>query len=217
MNRQFAKCYNITMSTYGTHLLGDERGSTRWDGTKFLRNDPLNRYMKDNLKNQPFISSFQERAIIHDSIFAAAYKHKFFIDALNVRKEHIHLLLCALDGSSAEEIVRFMKNEIRRALKPFDRENRIEQIWTKSFSKRNIYSIGEWRVAVRYVLLRQGSNAYMAQTQFAASVGLTDVDNPTALYNAFGVERNASFRVNLFYRMNVDKGEEVAEDDQLRL
>ncbi len=172
--------------------------------------------MEDNLKDQPFIMSYRERAIIHDAIFGAAYKRNLFIDALNVRTEHIHLVLCALDGSAAEEIVRFMKNEATRALKPFDRDNRIERIWTKSFGKTDICSMGKWRAFVRYVLLRQGSNAYMAQTQFAANVGLTDVDDPTALYNAFGVERNASFRANLFYRMTVDKGEDEVEDDQLR-
>ena len=206
MNQYVAQCYSLTFSTYGSRLLGDERGSTRWDGARFSRNDPLREYMEDNLNHQKFFMSFKQRAIAHDSIFDSAYKHWFYIDALNVRTSHVHLVVCSFNGLSDDKIVRYLKNEVRRAFEPTFSCEGIEHIWTKGFASTIINNVGSWRGRVQYALLRQGSNAYMSLTRFATRTGLVDPNNPNALRAAFQVEKNAIYRMRLFEQMrDIDK------------
>ena len=202
MNQYPPLCYGFTFSTYGTRLLGDERGATRWDGTRFSRNDPLKEYMEDNLNDQAFVMSFKQRAVAHDAIFDAAYRRRFYIDALNVRTTHVHLVVCSFDGLSGAEIIRFVKNDVRRALEPSVNRERIERIWTKGFAQSIIHDVGSWRWRVQYALFRQGPNDYMTRTRFAKRAGLVDPNNPTALRAAFHVEKNALYRMRLFEQMN---------------
>ena len=214
MERRLPRCYGLTFSTYGTRLLGDQRGSTRWDGTRVEPSVPLEEYMLDNLNAEPFTMTDPLRGIVHDAIINSAYKRRLCIDALNVRKTHVHVVVCSLEGLSEEEAMSFIKYDAGLALEPFLRNRSSRRIWTKSFAKTNFSSIGHWRTYVRYVLLEQGSNAYMTRTKFARRVGLTECNDPKALSAAFQIEKNASFRRCLFTGMNAERLEDAMDDER---
>ena len=213
MTSMIAKCYFITFTTYGTHLLGDARGSTRWDGTHINPCEPLRRYMSENLSEAPFFLSSPQRAFTHDAIHDAARTRRYFVDALNVRMNHIHIVACALDGQPVEEIVSALKyvggSAIRRALPPNERSR---PIWTRSFSSYEIHRINVWRAFVQYSLIKQGCNCYLRQTYFAKRTRIIFNNSGDALnaslYDAYQVDSNAAIRNALFHQYAADSFQE---------
>ena len=211
-----ARCYFITYSTYGTHLLGDARSSARWDGRRVNPSEPLHRYMSSKLSARPFILSNAQRALTHDAIHAAARSRRYRVDALNVRTNHIHIVVCALDGQSSSELVKTLKYVGGAAIKrTFPPTESSRSIWTQSFFGLELHRINSWRAVVRYTLLQQGANYYMGFSWFSRRKRIQfDVRNEPideSLYAAYDVEATAPLRVALFNQYaNLPFKEEVA-------
>ena len=160
------RAYFLTFSTYGSRLPGREKGSYRWDSRFIKPNRGLYAYVEKRL-NEPSVEfSLEERALVHDALMECARRFSWKIDALNVRKEHVHIVLFAPSDESPDEIVRKLKTGATYALYENNFRGVGTRVWTKSFACDSIWTIGFWRRAVNYVLKEQGSNFYLRLSQF---------------------------------------------------
>jgi len=98
-----AIAYMITWTTYGTWLRGDPRGSVTDDNRYRYpiapHNDRLRSRDKSSLKNPPVRLSSAERDVVDGAIRAVCDHRGWKIFALNVRSNHVHVVV----GASARE------------------------------------------------------------------------------------------------------------------
>lgn len=88
----------LTWVTYGTRLHGDVRGTVDRDhktyGTPYVAHDEVKRSKRiDDLGQQPFLIDPKARGVLVLAIESHADIRKWHIHALNVRTNHIHLVV----------------------------------------------------------------------------------------------------------------------------
>ncbi len=205
------RVYFITFSTYGTRLLGREQGSYRWDSAYVEPQERLRRYMEENLNEPPVKFEYEERAFVHDQFMRCANRFGWEIDALNVREEHVHIVIFAPNGESSQEVVRKLKTSATRAL--YESERRIigSRIWTKAYAETVVWSIGFWRRKVEYTLLEQGGNSYLRKSEFGRMwikrIRAACGKETFTMQKIYGGEERASRRA-AFFMKNADRASE---------
>ena len=205
--------YFITFRTYGTWLHGDPRRSYSHRYKRiFEPNESLNNLRKGNLVNPIVTFSEQERAVLFDAIveIGLSGKYNVFIDAVNVRSNHIHILVTPRSDITMAQLVNIIKNRLSAVVKTFPRFQNYQKIWTSRFSGKIVYSAETWRGLANYTLLRQsGGNAYVKHTRFAVRNRIPFDENGEPLARAF-FESFITARVR-FFRQNQLTG--TKEDD----
>jgi REP element-mobilizing transposase RayT len=152
--------YLITFRTYGTWLHGDERYSTdrkkaNTPGSPMIvPNTRLREVKKSHLKYPPVKIDQKQREVVDSTIRQVIAYKKWILHGLNVREDHVHIVLTADKGP--ELAVNSMKSWCTRRL----RENGLLSFqiepWSRHGSTRYLWDERELRDAVNYVLYGQG-------------------------------------------------------------
>ena len=100
--------YFISFRSYGTWLHGDKRGSTdrfhnRYRTPHLPRNESWHRYNRRQLKTKPFFLRAKHRKAVREAIRETCEIRKWSLYALNVRSNHIHVVVAA--GIKKSELV----------------------------------------------------------------------------------------------------------------
>src|SRR5688572_4658896 len=90
--------YFLTWTTYGTHLHGDARGSVDEGynrfGTPYLpQNSAIREYEEQQLRAEPLIFTDHMRDLVETTMRAHANIRRWRLRALNVRTNHVHVVL----------------------------------------------------------------------------------------------------------------------------
>lgn len=141
--------YFITWTTYGTWLSGDERGWVSEDEPGIQRPDPeLEAQMRAAMTEPPVTLDLGQRALVDAVIRRHCEIRKWTLHAVNVRSNHVHVVVTA-PGVVPETVSDQFKAWGTRRLN--ERLERKRKWWTEGGSTRWLNDEdGSWR-AVRYV------------------------------------------------------------------
>ncbi|MCG3183747.1 MAG: hypothetical protein ICCCNLDF_01856 [Planctomycetes bacterium] len=153
--------YLLTWNTFGTWLHGDERGSVDRKGNtfreKFLGHDPLlEAANRRRMNHPPLILDARQRGCVRRAIESDCGKRGRQILALNVRTNHVHLVVAAHD--SVDRVLHNVKAWSTRALRDAGLVDRNTPVWTSSGNKRVLDTPESVSAAIDYVLLEQGED-----------------------------------------------------------
>ena len=148
-----AKAYFLTWTTYGTWLPGDSRGwvdRRRRHGEVVEPPDPQREATaRRAMKEEPVTLDAGLRRVVHKAMLDTAAYRGWFVHALEVRSNHVHVVATAED-KAAEEVMRVLKAYASRALSKA-RPERTGRWWTRQGSKRNLFTDKALAAAIRYV------------------------------------------------------------------
>lgn len=148
-DNEYPLAYLITFRTFGTWQHGDERGSIDRYHNKF-RGDrvPVNAVMKQQqdkrLKSQPVKLDGSRRPIVEDA-------------AINVRTNHVHLVVWIHDANPADAL-RDFKAYSTRTLRKHGLWKFEHGPWVDSGSKRYLWKESSVHAACDYVVNGQGDD-----------------------------------------------------------
>lgn len=100
---EFPLAYLITVRTYGTWLHGDERGSVDAHGQniygtpRIQENDNLQKLMVEEMRAEPFTLDREQIAVVDAEIREVCQRREYLLRALNVRTNHFHAVVSALN------------------------------------------------------------------------------------------------------------------------
>ena len=159
--RSTAKGYLITFRCYGTWLHGDERGSVdrryfNAYGAQKIKPDAEKEKTKSRLmRHEAFILGARERSIVEAAIKEVCLLRGYILLALNIRTNHIHLVVYSASGNP-ERIMNSFKAYSTRALRSAGLVNSERKLWSRHGSTRYLWTEEHVATAVDYVLNGQG-------------------------------------------------------------
>ena len=212
--------YFITFCTYGSHLQGDPRGSySRKKEIGYIPpNPPLANYQSNLLVNPPVTLDWLTRAKFFDEIIRFGYEIGVVIDALNVRKEHLHLVAFPIRKITREEFIYSLKKRLSEQARKIPSLANNAKLWSRHYCVATLQTYSEWYYRFRYTLFGQGKNRYLCNTEFAQYKQIVfqpdGEPTPTSLSRAFMTARVKSLRENAFQDgIDNDKRVEIVECD----
>ena len=151
--------YLITFSTYGTHLHGDPRGSVdvrhNMPGTDLVTPDAARMTAEAaKLNFEPYTLGQTERRIVDRTIREVCSNKAWSILALNVRTNHVHLLVKAEADPGA--VMSATKAWSTRRLAEAHCVAQGRMVWTSGGSKRRLWNVRAVDNAWDYVVHGQG-------------------------------------------------------------
>ena len=152
-----AKPWFLTWRTYGTWLPGDERGwvyrQHNGFGETLLRPDyRLENAARGQMKSRSVVLDARMRDVVHSTISEACEFRGWEVVALNVRTNHIHLVVSApLPG---HDVMTALKARATRALREAGMIG-ATALWARGGSARILFDDGAFTAALDYVLNRQ--------------------------------------------------------------
>lgn len=150
--------YFLTWTTYATWLHGDPRGSVDDDHNtprthRLPPSEPLHAVQQSRLREPPFILDEHARSIVHDAIKSHAAHRAWHIHALNVRSNHVHVVVSA-STHTPEIVMSQFKQWSTRHLRDQGLITQ-QRIWAKMGSTRWINDEPSLLKAINYVLSHQ--------------------------------------------------------------
>jgi REP element-mobilizing transposase RayT len=146
--------YFLTWTTYGTWLPGDARGwvnRRRRDGQVVEAPSPaLESFARDLMSETPVILDPPMRGIADEAIRQACHEFRWTIRALEVRSNHVHIVVTANDAGPGK-VMGVLKVRATQALNAVEAGRQRDRWWTKDGSKRVLNSPASVAVAIRYV------------------------------------------------------------------
>lgn len=150
--------YFLTWRTYGTWLPGDDRG---WvNSRQNARGEPmhtgdfrLENAAKGLMRFPPVILDDVQRNAAGDAIREACQFRAWSIHALNVRTNHVHVVLACFEPP--EEAQRILKARVSRSFREHGWLAPGAPLWARSGSQRRVASEDALHVVVDYVTNRQ--------------------------------------------------------------
>ncbi len=135
--------YLITFRTYGTWLHGDDRGSMDRDhrtyGAPQLVPDVSRRNTAySRLASPPVTLSPEQRRVVGDAIRGQCEHRDWSLHALNVRTEHVHVVVSA--DVPPEAVLNVFKAYSTRALRQSELWLRATSPWSRHGSTRYLWS-----------------------------------------------------------------------------
>ena len=111
--------YFITYHTYGTWLHGDERGSVdrkhnRLDTERLPPNAARECSARHRLKSDPVVLKTRQRQVVEATIREEAAHRGWFIHALTVRTNHVHVVVTA--NATPEKVMNDFKSWATRMM-----------------------------------------------------------------------------------------------------
>ena len=145
-------------SAHGTWLPGDERGyvndTQNEYGEPYKGFDPRREETARGQMSQPPLElDLAMRAVVDFSIRESCEYPDWPVSALNVRTNHVHLVVGAVD--SAAKIARTLKARATRSLREQTLIAADREIWARGTSKRVVWDESGVALAIDYVLHRQ--------------------------------------------------------------
>jgi REP element-mobilizing transposase RayT len=151
--------YFLTFTTYGTHLHGDERGSVK-RGRKgapprFLPPSAESVARASNLMDgPPFTLNERQRASVAATIRETCAVKQWTLHALNVRTNHVHLLVTST--KTPEAVMNACKAWGTRRLREQGLLGPDVRVWTRHGSTEYIKGERGFRQVAEYILDGQG-------------------------------------------------------------
>ena len=151
--------YFLSFRSYGTWLHGDKRGSVdrfhnKYGSPRLPENARWFKYNQTSLRAEPLILGPNERSVIKETIRETCDIRKWSLIALNVRTNHVHVVVTA--ALDPELVLNALKANATRRL-------REDKLWPHSFSpwvrkgsKRRLWNEQSLARAIDYVLYGQG-------------------------------------------------------------
>jgi len=135
--------YFITFSTYGSRLHGDQRGSVRRNAIGQPRTTiPENRRRRtfefDELQHDPVLLSDEQRRETDAEIRRICAYEEWTLHALNVRTNHVHVLVSG--SESPEAMMLAFKSWTTRRLRSLALVAPDCRVWTRHGSTRYVWS-----------------------------------------------------------------------------
>ena len=148
--------YFLTWTTYGSWLPGDSRGWVHHsDGAwhvPFRQASPaLEASAKESLKGTSVVLTTSQRDIIAKAIEQCCGIRRWQLRALNVRSNHVHLVVAAGDVAP-QRVMTYFKTWASRLLNERTPSPSRRRWWTRHGSTRYLNSPNAVRTAVKYVL-----------------------------------------------------------------
>ena len=174
--------YLITFTTYGTHLHGQASGSvSRWRNTwdrDFVPHCPnLQKTERSALREPAYTLSPAARQVVCDAVVEECRDRGWMLWAVQVRVTHVH---CVVQSRvEASRVAQSFKASASRRLNQLGTDGPRQRRWTRGESARNLWTVDQVKLAVDYVLNRQGIQ--MAVFKDAAALERLDKDQPDRL------------------------------------
>lgn len=151
--------YFITIRTYGTWLHGDERGSTDPDhnayGSPRVTPDPswVGSAMK-RMTDQPFVLGAKARDSVDAAIRERCQHAGWNVLAMNVRTNHVHVLVAASDPP--EQVMTSLKAWATRRLRADGLVSATRRVWSRHGSTVHAWNEADLENIGHYILHGQG-------------------------------------------------------------
>jgi len=151
--------YFITFHTYGSWLHGDEKRSVDKGHNvyemEYVRANENRRIYEQGQQNSS-AKKFQRaaRIIIDKTINEVAKYRGWTLHALNVRTNHIHVVVSA--NTTPEKVMNDFKVYCTRRLRETGEISKEEKIWSRHGSTRYLWDEKSVEEACRYVVEEQG-------------------------------------------------------------
>ena len=154
--------YFITFSTYGSRVAGDEKGSVDRRANSYgeptvATSHRLAGAQRETMRWPPFRMADHHRVTVAAAIAALCRKHEWRLLALNVRTNHVHLVVEPL-GGTPEAPMTAVKATATGALRRAGLVDPVRKIWARHGSTRYLFEEAAVPSAVVYVVDRQGAN-----------------------------------------------------------
>jgi REP element-mobilizing transposase RayT len=154
--------YFISFRTYGTWLHGDKRGSidrfhNRYRSSYIPPNEKWRDYNAQGLRAEPLILKARHRKSIEGAIRETCNIRKWFLQAINVRTNHIHTVVSA-SQKKPEHVLGAFKANATRQLRQDNLWRDPFSPWANKGSKRRLWNKQSVARAIDYVLNRQGDD-----------------------------------------------------------
>ncbi len=153
--------YLITFPTYGTWLHGDERGSVDRNhnipGTPLLDPAPARqRGEAERLKHGPVLLDAPHRTVVHQAIVDVVQHRGWTLQALNVRTNHVHVVVSA--DQTPERVMNVLKSWATRRMVEAGVLPAGQKAWARHGSTRYLWKPDQVEGACCYVVERQGED-----------------------------------------------------------
>jgi REP element-mobilizing transposase RayT len=153
--------YLITFATYDAWLHGDGRGSVDRDhnvpGTPPLDPDEKRQAREQRrLQHPPVLLDARARAVVHRTIIEVAEHRDWTVHALNVRSNHVHVVIGAPDVP--EGVMNALKSWSTRRMVKAGVAPAGTKTWVRHGSTRYLWKPEQVEAACQYVCERQGAD-----------------------------------------------------------
>lgn len=156
----------LTFTCYGTWLPGDPRGSVFRNklrgGSELIESSPiLESIARRRLKNAPPHLGAPERTVVEVTIREVCHHRDWRLLALNVRTNHVHVVVYA--ESNPSKVMSDLKAWCTKRLVENGLVPRGHKVWTSGGSKRQLWKQDHVDAAVEYVVNGQGPDLPRAE------------------------------------------------------
>ena len=152
--------YLITFRCYGTWLHGDERGAidrfhNAYKSPRIAPNEKWLRYNTQTLKSEPVLLNATQRNAVEKAIRETCDKRKWFLEAINVRTNHVHTVV-KIGTKKPESALNAFKANATRQMREDGCWQRETSPWADKGSKRRLWNEQSVGLAIDYVINGQG-------------------------------------------------------------
>ena len=152
--------YFITFRCYGTWLHGDERSSVdrfhKTFETPFISpNKNWQNYNESLLKNKPVKLDSRMRKVVENALRETCQIRGWKIYALNVRTNHIHIVV-GVGAKDPDKVLIAFKANATREMRNTNCWNSEYTPWAEKGSKRYLWTESSIEKAIDYVINGQG-------------------------------------------------------------
>lgn len=152
--------YLITFRCYGTWLHGDVRGSIDrfhniYESPYVVPNEKFEIFNKEELKSDPVSLDAKQRKIVEDAIREVCEHRKWGLYALNIRTNHVHIVVSIGNASPGSALNSFKAYATRR-MRMKNLWDKTHSPWSNKGSKRYLWNEKAIEIAVNYVIDGQG-------------------------------------------------------------
>ena len=153
--------YLITFRTYGTWLHGDERGSVDKAHNKFGSIKTTSNIIREQqntkkLKSEPLVLDARRRRLVEQAIREVCAYRNWKLYALNVRTNHVHVVVSA--SVRSDRVLNDFKAYATRRMRKDAAWVEEHSPWVDKGSKRNLWNEDHIFYACDYVINGQGGD-----------------------------------------------------------
>ncbi len=154
--------YFISFRTYGTWLHGDKRGSidrfhNRYRSPYLAPSEKWRHYNEQRLQAKPLILEARHRKSVEAAIRETCDIRKWRLRTINVRTNHVHVVVSA-GHKKPESVLNAFKANATRQLRQDGLWRQPFSPWADKGSKRRLWNERSVQKAVDYVLNGQGDD-----------------------------------------------------------
>jgi len=148
--------YFITFRTYGTWLHGDARGSVdsahNVFGEEFAAPvEAREQKRREMMNDEPFTLNEEQRANVEKTVGEVCAYRKWGLHAVEVRSNHVHVLVSVPDTTSKEKVAGDLKAYATRRLRGAKLVEPQREVWAEGASKRVVFGLMSGERITQYI------------------------------------------------------------------